>query len=404
MKKLLPFILTISLLLGGCSALRGDEIETPAAADGPILTSRNIELRVLVSSGSEEEFINIAAKEFAKRYPNIAIRAETLSDDGIISRAHQGAGGNGDLFALSHIEARGLGLSQLVLPARDQAAVKSAVFPACAQAAAQDGVIYGYPVSAETTALFYNKRLIAENELPSTWDELAAFAKAFSGGHGFIMPPGSPYAAATFLLAPTNRPYNPGDLDLTYLLTSDAVKGLEVFKNLKGAAGLSSDELSDTAAASIFAQGSAALYIGRPSDAARFSSVDFGVAPLPAFGEDEPSVSLASVRVMVVSAHSEWPDEASAFADLLITEEMQKRRGELTGELPSVEVTLSGRPYAAGFFAQMQNAVGAFADPQLGFWASFGRAAARIWDGGGIQAELGALAEELKVPEEEAGE
>jgi hypothetical protein len=44
----------------------------------------------------------------------------------------------------------------------------------------------------------------------------------------------------------------------------------------------------------------------------------------------------------------------------------------------------------------MQNAVAAFSDSQPGFWASFGKTAARIWDGGGIQAELNALAEELR--------
>ena len=83
-------------------------------------------------------------------------------------------------------------------------------------------------------------------------------------------------------------------------------------------------------------------------------------------------------------------------------EEMQKLRAELTGELPSVEVPLIGRAYAAGFFAQMQNA---FASPYApaGFWDLFSKTAAGIWDGGSAQTELGALVEELKPPEDEPG-
>jgi hypothetical protein len=82
---------------------------------------------------------------------------------------------------------------------------------------------------------------------------------------------------------------------------------------------------------------------------------------------------------------------------------MQRLRAELTGELPSVDIALHSPSYAAGFSAQMQNAVAAFADPQLGFWHEFGKTAARIWDGGGIQAELNALAEEFRPAAESEG-
>jgi arabinogalactan oligomer/maltooligosaccharide transport system substrate-binding protein len=406
--RFLP-IAVITLLLGSCTLFRGEEQEAPAFTDGPVLTSRNVELLVWAEPGGEEDFINAAAVQFTRRYPNIRIRTEALGIDDIIRRSHFETAGAADLFALPHMEARNHAQALLILPARDQAGTKNAVFPACAQAATVDGVIYGYPVSSETVALFYNRRLVTEAELPSTWDGLIAFAGTFGGGdsRGFVMPIGSPYAAATFITAKNNRPFISGDGH--NLLTAEAVEGMEVFKRLRSAVGLPSEELTDGAAETMFAQGRAALYIGGPWNIARFTGagVDFGVVPLPAFAEDEPSASLAFTRVMAVSAHSELPDEASAFADMLLTEEMQRMRVEMTGELPSIEMTLLSPSYAAGFGAQMQNAFAAVPVPAAaGFWDSFGRAAARIWDGGSIQAELGALADEIRVPAagDEAGD
>jgi arabinogalactan oligomer/maltooligosaccharide transport system substrate-binding protein len=400
-----PWIFLLALLLGSCTLLRG-EVPEPPGHDGPVLTRRNIELLVWAEPGGEEAFILAAAAEFTRRYPNISVRTETFGTPDIVRRARSApeAGGTADLFALPHMEVRGFAEALLILPARDQSKTQNSVFPACAQAATVGGVIFGYPVSAETVALFYNRRFVTESELPSTWDELIAFANAFNDGDrlGFVMPVGSPYAAATFISAKNNRPFEPGGED--NLRTAAALEGMEVFRRLKGAVGLSSEELSDAAVETMFAQGRAALCMGGPWNIARFTGagIDFGVAPLPAFAGDEPSASLAFARVMAVSAHSEWPDEASAFADMLITEEMQRLRVELTGELPSVDMELRSPAYVAGFTAQMRDAFAAVSAPAAaGFWDLFGQAAARIWDGGNVQTELGALSEGLRPPAEE---
>ena len=46
---------------------------------------------------------------------------------------------------------------------------KEAVLASTSQALTYDGVMYGYPVSAETYALYYNKDLIPAEEIPTTW-------------------------------------------------------------------------------------------------------------------------------------------------------------------------------------------------------------------------------------------
>jgi arabinogalactan oligomer/maltooligosaccharide transport system substrate-binding protein len=408
MRRCLSVLLAMTFLLGGCSAFRGSGAVETEAPEGPILTRQNIELTVWAET-REEAFVKAAAEEFTKKYPNIKIRTETLSTPEIFRRVKNdsASGKAADIFSLPHTEIRELAEGLFILPARNQARVRAAVFPACAQAAAVGGAIYGYPVSSDTTVLFYNKKLISEDKLPATWDGLIALAKE----PGFVLPIGSPNTAAVFISAKNNRPNTPGGeaAEDFNLLTPAALEGMEVFRKLKGAVGLSSEELSGIAAEAVFAQGNAAFYMGGFGSMAKFTGIDFGVVPLPAFSKDEeseePSASLASTRVMVVSAHSQWPDEASAFADTLISEEMQRIRVDKTGDIPSVDVTLRSPAYAAGFLAQMQNAYSTTAMPQSDkFWEAFGKTSARIWDGGNAKTELEALIEELRVPEEEPEE
>ncbi|MDR0325431.1 MAG: extracellular solute-binding protein [Oscillospiraceae bacterium] len=408
MKRLIPILLA-ALLLTACSGFPEEEPSPSASADPdePVLTKRNIELTVWENPGAGEEFIQQAAAVFNQKYPNIRIRCVAVEPSGLLSRiASESASGTVDLFTVPHTDIRQLADARLVLPARDQAKTRSAIFPASAQTATVNGILYGYPVSAETTALFYNKQLITEDELPSTWAGLADFAKGFNDGdrYGFVMPVGSAYAAAPFISARNNRPFGlNGENEQTLNLeTSAALEGMSIFQSLRSAVGLSSEELSLHSVESLFASGKAALCIAGPWNIARFTAagINFGVAPLPAFpGEEVGSSSLTFARVMLVSAYSENPDEASAFAAHLLTEEMQRLRVELTGELPSVDTALRSPSYIAGFAAQMRNAFAYTSLPAAyGFWESFGDVCARIWDGANMKEELSSF---WQVPESE---
>jgi arabinogalactan oligomer/maltooligosaccharide transport system substrate-binding protein len=402
------------LLFTSCADMPEEEDLSPDVSidpDEPILTRRNIEVTVWTDPGSGVDFINRAAAAFNRRYPNITINAVGVEPGDMVRRVRAEAGrGGADLFIVPHMEIRQLAEELLVLPARDQGKTRNAVFPACAQAATVNGIMYGYPVSSDTAALFYNKRLIAEEDLPATWEELTAFARGFDGGeeaYGFVMPvAGSVHVTASFLAARSNRPFGPGgeNTKTPNLETSSAMEGMTVFKGLQSAVGLSSEELTAESAESLFASGRAALCATGSWSIPRFirGGVDFGVTPLPAMPGDESSLaSLAFSRVMLVSAHSEHPDEASWFAWQLLSEEMQALRLELTGELPSVALNVRSPAYAAGFISQMPSAYAAPSIPEAGlFWGVFAEAAARIWDGADVSAELSAAAEALRPPPE----
>lgn len=413
MKRLLPFLLAV-LLLGSCALLKSGEPsdeDVSTDPDEPVLTKQNIELTVWVEPGAGEGFIKQAAAAFNQKYPNIAIRVTGVESSEVLRRVRTASaqGGCADLFVLPHMELRSLADDLFILPARDQTKVKNTVFPACAQAAAVNGVLYGYPVSSETTALIYNKRLIQERDIPSTWEELIAFSKGFNDGEraGFVMPVGSAHHNAPFLTAWSNRPFGPAGDDprAPNFSSLPAFEGMEVFQNLKSIVSLSVEELTVEAAERLFASGKAAMCIAGSWNVSRFSGVDFGVVPLPAFEPDNECLSMIFARVMTVSAYSPWPDEASAFADFLLTEEMQALQAELTGDLPSVEMTIRLPAYAAGFNRQMQNAFAAPSLPEAaGYWTLFNAAAARIWEGGNVQAEMSAASHAFFAAEEEGEE
>ncbi|MCL2002909.1 MAG: extracellular solute-binding protein [Oscillospiraceae bacterium] len=414
MKRLLPLLLAAMMLLAGCMDAEEEEAspDVPVDPDEPVLTSRDITLTVWTDPGAGVDFINQAAELFNQRYPNITVQAVGVDSADMAQAvwAESASGARADLFIVPHTDVRQLAEALFVLPARDQTRTRNAVFPASAQAATVGGVLYGYPVTTDTAALFYNKRLIEEEELPETWEDLLAFARGFGGEerHGLVMNPQSAHIAASFLGARGNRPFGPGgdDPEALNLDTHGAIEGMTIFKELRGAAGLSSEELAD--AERIFASGRAALCITGSWSVGRFLSagMDFGVVPLPALmGEETALTSLAFSRVMLVNAYSEHPDEASWFAWQLLSEEMQTLRMELTGELPSVELAVRSPPYAAGFIGQLAVAYAAPSVPGASaYWSAFGDAAARIWDGGDVRGELSAAIAELRPAPEITGE
>jgi maltose-binding protein MalE len=70
--------------------------------------------------------------------------------------------------------------SGVVLPVANPEKIKDLLLDASIKGATYEGTMYGYPVSTETYALYYNKALISEDELSKTWEELAKWSKEFS--------------------------------------------------------------------------------------------------------------------------------------------------------------------------------------------------------------------------------
>ncbi|MFA5657726.1 MAG: hypothetical protein WC900_00385, partial [Oscillospiraceae bacterium] len=103
------------------------------------------------------------------------------------------------------------------------------------------------------------------------------------------------------------------------------------------------------------------------------------------------AASFSGTRGMFVSAYSNHPTEAALFAEFLISDEMQNLRYEITGALPSVDITVESE-YSQGFIAQLDYAFPMPSVPAMtAFWDASGSASCNIFDGADVQNELDLL-------------
>ena len=387
-KTLIPvmFALIPALLFSSC----GGKKETKA-----------VNLKVWESDKGPDKFIQEAGAAYTKANPNVTVEYVHVElGDAAGQIALDGPAGVGpDLFAAPHDKLGELVNSGHVAPTVNPDKVKKQVLGACGQALTYEGKMYGYPVSAETYALFYNKDLIAEKDVPKTWEDLEKWTKEFNaanpGKYGFIMDVGNSYYTILFTTSSGNRLFGPSGTDTTSTnINSDAsIKGMEFFQSLRSTLDVPAADVTTSMADAAFSSGKAAMHITGPWNIKPFvdAGINFGVAALPALpGDTKPCASFSGTRAMFVSAYSENVEEASKFAEFLLTDEMQQLRFALTGAMPSINTKVDS-PYIPGFLEQLDYAFPMPSIPQMGsFWEAMGNASKNIWDGADVKKELDA--------------
>ena len=371
-------------------------------AGGAKESSDKIVLTVWESKQGPDEFIQQAGAAFTAKYPNIEINYVNVeSNDASNQIALDGPAGVGaDVFCTQHDKIGKLVTNGHVLPVANPNNIVKSLLLVSRLGATYNGTMYAYPVSTETCALYYNKDLISEEELPKTWEDLATWSAKFSkknpGKYGFVMDVGNAYFAIIFASAKGNRLFGESGTDFTssYLNTPEAIEGMKVFQNLrKVGLDVPAHEMTGSVVDASFTSGLAAMAISGPWNMQPYANagINYGVAPLPAMPkETTPSASFAGVRNMYVSAYSEHPVEAAAFAEFLISEEMQKLRYEITQALPSSDMELENEK-AAGFLKQLDYAYPMRTGSQMDkYWEVFGAASSNIWNGADAATELAA--------------
>lgn len=365
------------------------------------IQAKDVTLVVWESTGGPDEFVKQAGEAFNKLYPHIKVEYVNVElGDSSGQIAWDGPAGIGpDLFAAPHDKLGELVVGGHVLPTVDADVTGAQVLESCRTALTYDGIMYGYPVSAETYALFYNKALISLEQVPTTWEELKAFCvefnKANPGKYGFIMDVGNGYYTIIFTTSHGNRLFGPDGTDTlnTNINSPASVEGMKFFQGLREILDVPAADLTTSICDSVFASGQAAMYITGLWNVANFekAGVDFGVAPLPALpGNDQPVASFSGTRAMFVSAYTNNQEEAELFARFLVSEEMQRLRFDITGTLPAIPLDVES-PYIDGFLKQLSYAFPMPSIPQMGaYWDAMNAASANIWDGADIQAELDA--------------
>ncbi len=360
-----------------------------------------IHLKVWESLGGPDAFIQQAGKIYSERHPDVAIDFINVElGDAAGQIALDGPAGVGpDVFAAPHDKLGELVMGGHVSPTENPAAAYANVMPNCKKALTYDGTLYGYPVSAETYALFYNKKLISEDSLPKTWEGLRDWASDFNaanpGKYGFMMDVGSGYYTIVFTTKNGNRLFGADGTDTvnTRLNNNESVEGMKFFQTLRSVLDVPAADLNTATADAAFRSGNAAMHITGLWNVVPFkeAGIDFGIAALPSLpGESTPASSFSGTRAMYVSSYSKHPEIANDFAAFLVSDEMQQLRFELTGAMPSVNISVDSE-YIRGFKSQFEYSFPMPSIPQMGaFWDAMNSASKNIWDGADVKKELDA--------------
>lgn len=360
-----------------------------------------VTLKVWESLSGPDEFIKQAGEKYTAKHPNVKIEFINVEfGDAAGQIALDGPAGTGaDLFAAPHDKLGELVNGEHILETVNAEEIKKEVLGACSQALTYQGKMYGYPVSAETYALFYNKALIKETEVPKTWEDLAKWVKDFNsknpGKRGFVMNVGNAYYSIIFTTSSGNRLFGPSGTDTqsTNINSEASIKGMKFFQSMKGALNVPAADLDTANCDQAFSSGNAAMHITGPWNIKNFvdAGLDFGVTQLPSLpGDTSPASSFSGTRTMFVSAYSEHPEEAADFAHFLVSPEMQQLRFDLTGAMPAIQTTVSS-PYIPGFLNQLDYAFPMPSIPEMGmYWEAMNNASKNIWDGADVKSELDA--------------
>lgn len=413
-KRLLSTLLCTAMLgtmLTGCGGGNGSDDGGGADSgsgeksggntyEGIEMTDEDIELTVWESTAGADEFVIQAGEKFTEMFPNIKIKYVNVElGDSPGQIALDGPAGVGpDLFATPSNAIGQLVQSGHILPTQNEEYVKGQLLASCSSAITLDGKMYGYPLSADAYALFYNRALIKDDEVPATFEELKTWCKTFNadntGKQGFLIVP-QIYYAYIFASKDGNYAFGPNgdDPESPNANTEEAIEGMKEFQGLREILDVPAADLEASQCDGAFASGSAAMYITGLWNVANFqdAGIDFGVKAIPCIeGSDTPPAAMSNARNMVVSAYSDYPNEAAAFGLFMISDEMQKLRFELTGSLPSVNVELDA-DYVAGFLEQLEYAAPTPSIAKMNdYWDPMDAATANIWDGADVKKELDA--------------
>ncbi|WEG13180.1 maltose ABC transporter substrate-binding protein [Pullulanibacillus sp. KACC 23026] len=190
--------------------------------------------------------------------------------------------------------------------------------------------MYGYPLSVETYALFYNKELMKKEgitSVPTTWTELFADAKKFnddtsvSGKHyGFMMDVGNEYYMQSFLSAYGGYVFGKNNTDPTDLGLSGApaAKTADFVNQMHAILPLNQSSITSNVMTSMFDTNKLMFYVDGPWAIAGHTQnkVNFGVATLPKLDNGKYPQTFSGIKALYVNAYTKYPKAAYLYAKL----------------------------------------------------------------------------------------
>lgn len=146
---------------------------------------------------------------------------------------------------------------------------------------------YGFPLDMHPTAMFYNKDLISEDEIPTTWEEFEAICKEKTkdGVYGWAIPNLYSITKDIFLsMLLQDGSDMLDDSNKAIFNNETAVKWLTKLQDWKYVDKISPESVGNSGDLTLFNTGKSVFYFDGPwqiNTLKDISTVDFGVAPMP---------------------------------------------------------------------------------------------------------------------------
>ncbi|TJY41520.1 maltose ABC transporter substrate-binding protein [Cohnella pontilimi] len=348
-------------------------------------------------SASEKALIDAAAKEFKEKY-GIDVEYQDVGPDKSIEKmiTDGPAGVGADVFLAVHDRLGSAVQAGVVLPNDlHEEESKSNNSDKSVDAWTIDGTLYGYPMSVETTAVFYNKDLVPNGETPKTWDEVINFAKTFNdpkaNKYAYMWEAGNGYWSWGFFGGYGAYVFGKDGTDGSDIGVNSpgGVEAAKFFETLREQVlPIKAGDIKADIKTSLFTSGKLAMNVSGPWQTQEFKKgvKNLGLAQYPTLPNGKPMMPFSGVKGFLVNANTKYPIASKMFAQLVSSESYQQKNFEMFGSLPSnknvaASSAVSSDPFASVFLKQFDNSTPMPKIAEMnGYWSTQEAILASLWN------------------------
>jgi arabinogalactan oligomer/maltooligosaccharide transport system substrate-binding protein len=352
MKRLVTALCGAALVLalGSCtnknattSGSAASSSTTPSAAPAVTSTTPTIGGSITIWLDNDT-WANALIEAFNQKYPDVKVTYQNVGSVDTRGKVSlDGPAGIGpDVFIMAHDHMGNAMIDGICepFPADLAAKYKSFLLDASLATCTFDGDLYGVPVSTENIAFFYNKDLLGDTPLPTSFEEVQAFAAQWNvpseNKWALRWQLDDAYISYFFLTAFGMRVFGPNMNDYKNPgWDSDAARqGVEFYKSFKPYYNVNIADATYDATVGAFQRGEVPFTICGPwgIEDAKKNGVNFGITKLPTIAGNQPRVFAGNI-IGAVSSYSQNFDAAFAFVDFLVSVEGATIQYNTTGKL-----------------------------------------------------------------------
>lgn len=324
---------------------------------------------------SDGEFIKRVSEEFNKVYPNIIIQFQHMGTvDAREKLKTYGASGNGaDVFQFPHDHMAQAMLEDLVYPLPNDLKTRletriidvamdiatTAYNESTGQFGGDNEQLFAVPISIESVYLYYNKDLISEDEIPTTWEEIIEFAGEWekaNPGKRFLMTSShwaDSYFTQSIFSAFGFRPFGKnGDDGSAVGFANGEVANAKLQSAINWLISdlrpiVTGNSSHNSVLAAEFEQGKAAICLSGPWSTQTYTNagINVGAITMPSFNKSttnteaatETASTYAGAQMVAVYKYSQHKEAATKFVEFLTTETAAKILYEVGGDCPALK-------------------------------------------------------------------